>query len=370
MIGSTPTRILLLFVVLFIIGISSFFLLSQKPERHVDKQALEMSPIDSQDSSVQTASLLPGASDAEKQAYIDTLESSQISEETLENLSPSVLEEFRETEKELELVAAGKHPDYPLPPQREDFSSDLDYHKAKLEFFVKKLSEAEGTEYQETFESIIASIEGSIASEEAWISGAKERREEELWWKEQQEFLIKMNTDVAVLESLSEADQRFYLKYIMPNIHPDGELELSDEVLEKMLKETGDSAPSVLASDSALRPSVVAPRESVSVPIAPDQQGNWHEMLMREYPDIFPFPDAKSRDAMLKALPSEGSRQYFRERQTALHKEYAAVLDSQLQGMPQQKRAQVIATARQSLVQKWDKDFAESVINQLEGDDK
>ena len=98
----------------------------------------------------------------------------------------------------------------------------------------------------------------------------------------------------------------------------------------------------------------------------PVQINRWHEELVKDFPDIFAYPDAKAREAFSQKLPTEGSRQYFRERQSALHKEYAALLQPQLEGVPKEKREQVIATVRDSLLEKWDRDFADAVINRLE----
>ena len=44
-------------------------------------------------------------------------------------------------------------------------------------------------------------------------------------------------------------------------------------------------------------------------------------------------------------------------RQSALPQEYAALLDVQLKSIPKEKREQAIASERQSLLQKWDKDL-------------
>jgi hypothetical protein len=370
----TRNRILFIFAVFFVLGITFLVMLSPKTEMPTDKQVRETlstvptnTPVKETSPDGLTASILPGASDAEIQAFLDNLDGVETSADIL--APPDLyLAEFR---RELELIAAGKHPDHPPHPLREDFSSDTDYYKVRLDFYQKKLSEAEGTEYQETFESIIGSIERDIADEEAWIAGSEERRKEKLLDAEKDDDWLERRALIAGLEALPEEDRDFFLKYVLPNIQSDGTLILPIDVSEP----SGSPPVSVFPVPS------IENRVSVSVPIPEKtklpgeklrtaQIGSLHDELIKAYPDIFAYPDIKSREAFSELFPSEGSRQYFRHRQTALHKEYAALLDGQLKSVSKQNREQAIETARQSLLQKWDSDFVDSVIKQLQFSDK
>lgn len=388
MIRATSIKMLCISVVLLVVGITSFVMLFPKPEKPADKQVEVTSPsvsqddppkiqvssqddtFDLEDTTPEIGTISPGASDAEMNAYLAKLDNTKITLDMLDTSDPS----FIKLTKELELISAGRHPDYIPPPRREDFSSDLDYYEADLEYFKSKVLEAKGSKYEETFESIIASIEEDIADEKAWRAGAEERRERKRLDAERDDEMVEMNVDMARLMAQSDEDWAFYLEQVVPSIPP----HLQQAVLDKFLneREAPEASGVPTLSDAPIPP--VESRESVSVPpvVDPDlpievkqlmeQVGSWNEALIKDFPDIFAYPDAKSRDALSQKLPSEGSRQYFRERQSALHKEYATLLASQLKGLSKQKREQAIAAARQSLLQKWDEDFADAVIRQLQ----
>lgn len=392
---ATRNRMLFIFGVLFVLGIASFVMLSPETGKYPDKQVKSNLPPNSQgdtpnleNNTSEIGTILPSASDAEINAYLDKLENTEI---TMDMLDTSAVKFAKELEEELELIAAGKHPDHTPIPRRENFSSDLDFDKAHLDFWKEKLLNG-APEYQESFESIIATIEEDIADQEAEIAEAQEEREEVLsweayqaWWKKEQAMLIDLVSREVGLESLPEADRDIFLKYVEPHIKPDGTLAMPDDVLESMIKEIAASdASGTPLFQGMSRPPVPIEQRSGSVSGLPaadpnlpveikqfmEQVGGWNEALIKEYPDIFAYPDTKSREAFSQKLPSEGARQYFRERQTALHKEYAALLQAQLKGMPKEKREQAIATTRKSLSQKWDTDFADSVIKQLQLDKK
>jgi hypothetical protein len=374
----TRNRILFIFAVFFVLGITFLVMLSPKTEMPTDKQVRETlstvptdtpvketSPEGLSEALPRTASILPGASDAEIQDFLDGVETSA------DILAPPDLD-IAAYGKKLELIAAGQHPDFPPPPRREDFSSDTDYYKVRLDFYQKKLSEAEGTEYQETFESIIGSIERDIADEEAWIAGSEERRKEKLLDAEMYDAFLERRALIAGLEALPEEDRDFFLKYVLPNIQSDGTLILPIDVSEPSGSPPVSvfPVPSIENGESVSVPIPLAPNLPVRKKTLTEQIGSLDEALMKAYPDIFAYPDIKSREAFSELFPSEGSRQYFRHRQTALHKEYAALLDGQLKSVPKKKREQAIETARQSLLQKWDSDFVDSVIKQLQFSDK
>ena len=375
MIRLTRNRILFIFAVFFVLGITFLVMLSPKTEMPTDKQVRETlstvptnTPVKETSPDGLTASILPGASDAEIQAFLDNLDGVETSADIL--APPDLyLAEFR---RELELIAAGKHPDHPPHPLREDFSSVLDYYKATLVLWKKELSETDDPEYQERFKDIIASTEESIARKEAWIAGSEERRKEKLLDAEMYDAFLERRALIAGLEALPEEDRDFFLKYVLPNIQSDGTLILPIDVSEPSGSPPVSvfPVPSIENGESVSVPIPLAPNLPVRKKTLTEQIGSLDEALMKAYPDIFAYPDIKSREAFSELFPSEGSRQYFRHRQTALHKEYAALLDGQLKSVPKKKREQAIETARQSLLQKWDSDFVDSVIKQLQFSDK
>ncbi len=385
MIRLTFVKVLCVFVVMLIVGIASFMMLLPKQEKHSEKQVGTILHVNSQkdipkiqvssqddtldleDTPPEIGTILPGASDAEMNAYLAKLENTEITLDMLDTSDPT----FIEITKMYELIAAGKHPDYPPPPSREDFSSKLDYLKADLEYYKNKVLDAEGTKYQEDFESIVSTIEKNIEREKAWIVHKERRREAD---SEMGSRLIKMNAEMALLMSQSDEYWNLYLEEVVPSIPP----HLQQAVLDKFLNEreapeasgvptlSDDPIPPVESRESVSVTPVVDPDLPIEVKQLMEQVGSWNEALIKDFPDIFAYPDTKSREAFSQKLPSEGSRQYFRERQTALHKEYAKLLASQLKRVPKEEREQAIATSRQLLLQKWDADFAEAVIRQLQ----
>lgn len=159
---------------------------------------------------------------------------------------------------------------------------------------------------------------------------------------------------------------------------------MKDAVVEKFFRdsevlETSESpsfsdvpSPSIDSHDASIDSSEVSevPKptdqtDTVNERMLPDQLDSWEKALRKEYPDIFAYPDADKREALSEKLPSEGERQLYRDRQTALHKEYVRVLESQLKDVPKEKRDQAISTFRESLSRKWDRDFADAVIKQF-----
>lgn len=388
MIRLTFVKVLCVFVVMLFVGITSFVMLFPKPEKLSDKQVGVTSPAKSQDdtpkihassqddtpdledTTPEIGTILPGASDAEMNAYLAKLEDTEITEDMLDTTDPY----FIEITKMYTLIAAGKHPDYPPPPSRKDFSSKHDYLKADLEYYKKKVLEAEGTKYQEDFESTVSTIEKNIQREKAWIEHKERRRESDA---EMEARRIEINVSLARLMSQSsDEDWELYIEQVVSSIPPHIQQAVFDDLLsEQQASESSGlpvlsdaPIPPVESSKSVSSSPVVDPDLPVEVKQLMEQVGSWDKTLIKDFPDIFAYPDVKSRDAFSQSLPSEGSRQYFRERQTALHKEYAALLQTQLKGMPKQKREQAISTARESLSRDWDSDFAESVIRQLERD--
>lgn len=385
MIQLTFAKTLCVLVVMILVAIASFMMLLPKQEKYSDKQVGSILHVNSQEHIPKTHVSpkddtpnlhvkkdeiglkfpRPGASDEELIAYLTKFENSEITKDMLDTTDPN----FIDITKMYQLIAAGKHPDYPPPPSREDFSSELDYLKADLEYYNKKVLEAEGTKYQEDFESIVSTIEKNIEREKSWIKHKERRREFE-------SRVIENNVDMARFMSQSDEYWELYLKEVVPSIPP----QIQEAVLYRFLSEYESSEASEVSdfSDTPILP--VELQDSVSVVVNLDlpievnqlieQVDGWNETLIKSYPDIFAYPDAKSREAFSQKLPSEGSRQYFKERQTALQKEYATLLQTQLKGVSEDKRQQGIATARKSLSRDWDDGFVDAVIDQLKVDDK
>ena len=359
MIRATGLRTLNISLMVILIGITSFFMIIPKTEKHGGETSAAISGAYSQKKTIPPV----GADDAEIQAFIDNPDDYKVSDD----VDPDYDVDLKDIEQEVELILAGKHPDYPPPPSREDFSSNLDYLNADLEYYKKKVLQAKGTEYQDTFESDIAGIERMIELEKRFIEMDKNTRKID-------NYVIDMSVSTALITAQSsEEDFNFYLETVFPSIPS----HLKDAVVEKffieseILEKSESKSFSVMPTNPTDSHKVIENSkltdhtDDVNERMQPDQLDDWENVLLKEYPDIFAYPDAEKREDILEKFPSEGSRQLFQDRQMALRKEYVRVLESQLKGIPKDKRDEAISTFRESLSQKWDRDFAESVINQF-----
>lgn len=88
------------------------------------------------------------------------------------------------------------------------------------------------------------------------------------------------------------------------------------------------------------------------------------ELISWTYSDVFRL-DTSFEDS----LPKE-ARQYFKERQQRLAFEYVNRLHSVLQDTPTEHRADTLRIVRETLSKNLDRDFADSVIKQLQSDSK
>jgi len=300
-----------------------------------------------------------GANDMEMQRFIDNLSNYEASE----IMDPSVTDSINEKmQKDLELIRSGNHPDYPMPPIRENFSTDMDYYKADLEYYKKKSLESEGTKYQKTFDFIVRRIEKNILREQNREFDELESLKIEKLRQERENYMIQEGSWIAGLMALSEEDRKIYLKYIDPNIQDDGSLILPDEAVDALIKE--NVSKSSVSSD--IHKDKIKHVDNVNLLIEDDL----HSDLIKDFPDVFSHTDTKSRDAFLQRLTTEDARQFFNDRQSLLQKEYATIIKNRLKGLSKHEQDKLIQDARKSLSNKWDSDFTNSVINQLKLDDK
>lgn len=370
MIRLTRNKILFVFVVMLLTGITSLLLLSSKTEKYSGEQVRFPSPVELKVSSHKNTVPTLGADDAQWQKFMDNPDADVSSADILEVSDVSVSTRIKDELAEVELIAAWQHPDYPPPPRREDFSSEVDYLIDYLEFYQKQLARAEGTKYQSTFESTVATIKDDIAREKARIAREEELRQEPSW-EEVRATLMKENAWVAGLNALSEEEQKIYVRYIEPSIQSTGELEFSDDVLDSMLSDfTVYKAFGLEPTESVSVPIPTEPKSPIGHRTFPQEIGSVHDELLRKYPDQFTYRDKKSRDVLSQILPSDAARQSFAEREVALQQEYADLLQARVKEMPKEKQRQAIGIVRRSLSQKWDRDFADSVMRQLNADTK
>ena len=140
----------------------------------------------------------------------------------------------------------------------------------------------------------------------------------------------------------------------IPNlIHPD---EIS---MERPTSET-DVAPK---GKGTQQPDTPFDPDAFAVLLSKDMS-RWNDALKQTYPDVFRL------DASFEQSLTEEARQYFQERQQRLQFEYVNRLLSVLNDTPTEHRAKTLQIVRESLSDILDRDFADSVLKQLQRTEK
>ena len=196
------------------------------------------------------------------------------------------------------------------------------------------------------------------AEYEAW-------REENKAWLASEVAKLSQNTDDEILD-VSEGT---------PEEQTDGADDTSDVMGFPSDSDTDDQIIR-LPSENGVDPKSIATGKDTQLPpdnsFDPDvfalslskEMSRWRETLEQTYSDVFRL-DTSFEDS----LPKE-ARQYFKQRQQRLAFEYVNRLHSVLQDTPNEHRADTLRIVRETLSKNMDRDFADSVIKQLESDSK
>ena len=140
----------------------------------------------------------------------------------------------------------------------------------------------------------------------------------------------------------------------IPNlIHPD------EIPMERPTSET-DVAPT---GKGTQQPDTPFDPDAFAVLLSKDMS-RWNDALKQTYPDVFRL------DASFEQSLTEEARQYFQERQQRLQFEYVNRLLSVLNDTPTEHRAKTLQIVRESLSDILDRDFADSVLKQLQRTEK
>ncbi len=105
------------------------------------------------------------------------------------------------------------------------------------------------------------------------------------------------------------------------------------------------------------------------------QQGLVSEMarlnsgFYEKYPDVA-IQSLLSETEFARLFPTQADRRELAHRTKVLQSTYAKEIDAFLQRIPSETRHTLLQQVQDDLTQKWDRDFAESVIKQLTFDDK
>lgn len=190
-------------------------------------------------------------------------------------------------------------------------------------------------------------------------------REENKAWLASEVMKASQNTDDEILD-VSEGT---------PEERIDGADDTSDVMVLPSDSDIDDQIIR-LPSENSVDPKSIATGKDTQLPpdnpFDPDvfalslskEMSRWRETLEKTYSDVYRL-DKSFEDS----LPKE-ARQYFQERQQRLAFEYVNRLHSVLQDTPNEHRADTLRIVRETLSKNLDRDFADSVIKQLQSDSK
>lgn len=150
-----------------------------------------------------------------------------------------------------------------------------------------------------------------------------------------------------------------------------------------------ESGSPIDPADSALPIEVLPEKEDIEngseesreiSPTIPDdprlsQQSLVNEMarlnsgFYEKYPDVA-IQSLLSETEFARLFPTQADRRELEHRTKVLQSTYAKEIDAFLQRIPSETRHTLLQQVQDDLTQKWDRDFAESVIKQLTFDDK
>lgn len=120
-------------------------------------------------------------------------------------------------------------------------------------------------------------------------------------------------------------------------------------------------------SPKPLRPDVFDPAV-VSDTLSKDMS-RWEDDLMESYPELFRLKDDQKQSEFEQSLPQE-VRQHFQQRKQRMQQEYVRRLQTFLSDTPNEQRTHTLRIVREKLENNWNRDFAESVLKQLQFDDE
>ena len=96
---------------------------------------------------------------------------------------------------------------------------------------------------------------------------------------------------------------------------------------------------------------------------------DWDDGLIELYPEIFRLKDAESQHVFEQSLPPD-ARDHFQQRKQRMQHEYIDRLHVFILDRPTEHREHILQVVRETLEKNWNSDFADTIIQQLQLDDK
>ena len=222
----------------------------------------------------------------------------------------------------------------------------------------------------------LASFEQELVDHQADMAAFEKRREE--WRRDRLDFEQKSAEDSASLDAfidklrshlILDADGKaigikessiFNTARIgsgSPSGSPDSTLPIDvppeTEDIENIGEETREISPTLADDPRVLQQELVREMSRLNV--------GFYE----KYPDVA-LQSLLSEKELTRLFPTEADRNELAQRSKVLQSTYAKEIDAFLQRIPRETRHALLQQVQDDLTQKWDRDFAESVIKQLQ----
>ena len=246
---------------------------------------------------------------------------------------------------------------------------------AKLESALAQ-NQREYDARMEAIDAELASFEQELVDHEADMVAFEKRREE--WRRDRRDFEQKSAEDSARLDKLLDKLRSHLI--LDENGKAIGIKESS--IFNTARSESGSPSD---PSDSPLP--IDVPPETVHIensseesrkisPALPDDPRVLQQELVSEmarlnagfyekYPDVA-LQSLLSEKEFTRLFPTEADRNELAQRSKVLQSTYAKEIDAFLKRIPRETRHSLLQQVQNDLMQKWDRDFAESVIKQLQ----
>ncbi len=294
-----------------------------------------------------------------------------ITEDLLDNPEyDAILEKAEEAHRYLM-----KHAPHLLPEEEsDDYSYFEELRKSDPETAAKIESElaAELAAYKQELVDFEAEMAENAKRREAWKAERRASEREAAAFRERvDKFIERMRADLIFDESgtpIGFKDGVVASHFEDTEAAPVDDPPSLDEPVPLAEPPEADRSASPVADAPAVVPqATVDPRvwrETIKGEMARLDIG-----FYEKYPDVVICPHLSEAEYQL-FFPTEESRRTLQRRTESVQRAYAREISVLLQKAPRESRAGLREGVRDDLTQKWDADFAESVLRQLNGADK
>ncbi len=254
---------------------------------------------------------------------------------------------------------------------REWLRNTTDYSEKEIEAAVARVNDklANDPKRQEHREKMRKHILRREASAERRLERAREKREAAAYKAKRDQDKAWLAAEAARLANeewdISDTD----ISDMPPAEYTDAIALPGDDVPPSK----GDDLPTrqpISSTPSSMQP---APRDTFNPAAVSDRlskdMSRWEDDLVESYPELFRFKDSEDQSEFEQSLPPD-AREHFKTRQKRMQHEYVRRVQTFLSDTSTEQRAETLRIVRETLEKNWNRDFAESVLNQLTFDEK